>query len=138
MRLWGGYTYITPINKNWKPGDRPQDRWLTFRFRHLVKVNYEIQWHNLSAGVKYQYQSPILNIDYAFRIVVPDTKTLIDSFKLNFENLDAYIGYGMSKLNLQVQFYITNLLNKAVFFLPGNAWQPRTFWLKLKWSFGQW
>ena len=138
MRLWGGYTYITPINKNWKPGDRPQDRWLTFRFKHLVKVNYEIQWHNISAGLKYQYQSPILNIDDAFRIVVPDTKTLIDSFKLNFENLDAYIGYEMSKLNLHVQFYITNLFNKAVFFLPGNAWQPRTFWLKLKWSFGQW
>ncbi|NPA34551.1 MAG: TonB-dependent receptor [Chlorobi bacterium] len=137
-RLWGGYTYITPLNKNWTPTDRPQDKWLTFRFRHLVKANYEVKWRNITAGIKYQYQSPLLNVDDAFLIIVPDTKTLIDSFKLNFENVDAFVGYHIPKINLQVQLYVSNLLNKPIFFLPGNVWQPRTFWLKVKWSFGQW
>ena len=118
---------------------------LKYRNKTLVRFDFEsIYKKKLTLGFSYQYNSKMLNIDYAFVTGLFNENTLISNdigISRSIENLNN--GYSLLDMRIKYSFredlklglLCENLLNNAYLIRPANLGSPRTFMLQLQAQF---
>ena len=110
-----------------------------------MRFDFEAIYKNkLTLGLSYQYNSKMLNIDYAFVTGLFNENTLISNdigISRSMENLnngysllDMRIKYSL-KEDLKLGLMCENLFNNAYLIRPANLGSPRTFMLQLQAQF---
>ena len=118
---------------------------LKYRNKTLMRFDFEAIYKNkLTLGLSYQYNSKMLNIDYAFVTGLFNENTLISNdigISRSMENLnngysllDMRIKYSL-KEDLKLGLMCENLFNNAYLIRPANLGSPRTFMLQLQAQF---
>lgn len=126
LKIKAGATRTEPINSAWKKGMPPEEKFLKFRYRWMAKVSAEVRWHLLLAGIYYRYHSPMMRIDPALYLIVPQLSQYMEAHCVCVSDLSAYVGVGLPH-RIKVFFYISNLLNTPYMYLPGNIAPPTTY-----------
>ena len=118
---------------------------LKYRNKTLIRFDVEAIYKNkLTLGFSYQYNSKMLNIDYAFMTGLFNENTIISNdigILRSMENLnngyalmDMRIKYNL-KEDLKLGLMCENLFNNAYLIRPANLGSPRTFMLQLQAQF---
>jgi len=156
VTILAGYTYINPIsltpNRIYAvtksiqangTGDSVSFRnsstdtsnnTLKYRFKHLVKVDAEVRFHQFAAGMSYRYYSKMQNIDKAFEDIeqlthnIPGLPPIVvlnywESHN-GFHVFDARVSY---KISDKQKFSVigNNVFNTAYFLRPLKIESPR-------------
>lgn len=118
---------------------------LKYRNKTLVRFDLEAIYKNkLTLGFSYQYNSKMINIDYAFVTGLFNENTLIsndigisrsmDNLNNGYSLLDTRIKYNLNE-DLTIGFLCENLFNNAYLIRPANLGSPRTFMFQLQAKF---
>ena len=152
-----GYTFMNPISLNNDSIYRqtfsdPTSDILKYRFRHLAKLDIEVNYEKYSFGISGRYNSFMQNIDRLFEIsaeeflfgsapadgsgtfLLPGNKEYREQFNRGNLVFDARIGY---KLNdtYRIGFMVNNFLNEEYTSRPGDIQPPRHYMLQVQMNF---
>ena len=137
-----GYTYInpTPINADSSylltfsnPNfENPNTTILKYRNKHMVKIDFQIDYKKLAFGLSTRYSSLMENIDDVFvSPIVPGIEILPgygsyrDSRMTGDLVYDTRLSYRINKKS-KFSLLVNNLLNREYTNRPGNVLPPRT------------
>lgn len=151
--LQGGYTYIDPrqltydstyVKKIGPDNVRGSDStdFLKYRYRHLVRVDIEIEYKKLSVGFGIRYNSRMENIDKIFTgglldVSFPPGLGIGDYRKYHNKGdlvSDIRASFIITK-NIQISFIVKNLFNYIYMQRPADMQPPRTFVLQAGFRF---
>jgi len=114
---------------------------LYFRNRHTLRADVDLNWKNLSVGTTFYFMSTFENIDpnFAFiELAIPGfVSPWVDTHK-NYRGdftMDARASYYFDKIKMKVSFIIKNATNLEYIARPGVMNPPRSFNVRLDWSF---
>lgn len=114
---------------------------LPFRNRHTFKADLELTWKNMSVGSTFYYMSTYENIDPNFVFIefaIADFITPWIETHKNYRGdftMDLRASYLFKKWNMKVSFLIKNLTNLEYMARPGVMNVPRSFNMRLDFSF---
>lgn len=136
-----GYTYInpTPINPDSSylltfsnPNfDNPNSTVLKYRNKHMVKIDFQIDYKNIGFGLSTRYTSVMENVDEVFITPILGNEILpgygdYRNARMNGDIIfDTRISYNINNQS-KFSFLINNLLNREYSNRPGNVMPPRT------------
>ena len=144
-----GYTYMNPISLNQDPTYRisfsdSTSNMLKYRFKHLVKLDFQATYKKFSLGISLRYNSFMKNIDLMFeepiltdvgeQFILPGLKEYRknnSSGALVFDSRFIYHITTEMKLNL----IVNNLFNAEYVSRPADLQAPRNFLLQLQYAF---
>ena len=152
-----GYTFMNPISLNNDSTYRQtfsdsSSNILKYRFRHLAKMDVEVNYEKYSLGISARYNSFMQNIDRLFEIsaeeflfgaapadgsgtfILPGNKEYREQFNRGNLVFDLRLGY---KLNdtYRIGFMINNFLNEEYTSRPGDIQPPRHYMLQVQMKF---
>ncbi len=152
-----GYTFMNPISLNNDSVYRqtfsdPTSSILKYRFRHLAKLDVEVNYEKFSLGYSARYNSFMENIDRLFEIsaeeylfggapangggtfILPGNKEYREEFNGGNLVFDLRLGY---KLNdtYRIGFMVNNLFNEEYTSRPGDIQPPRHYMLQVQMKF---
>jgi iron complex outermembrane receptor protein len=141
-----GYTYMNPISLNNDADYR--STWsdtsvniLKYRYKHLAKLDVEVNYKKYSAGFSLRYGGFMRNIDKVFEEPIGGTTYILPGLKeyreiYNKGNfvVDLRIGYKLND-NYRLGFMVNNLLNSEYTSRPGDIQPPRNFTLQVQMKF---
>lgn len=134
-----GYTYIDPqfdqftndfepppttqgeINANNSSSD---DNILKYRSQHLVKVDVETTWKNLSVGVESFYASHMEAIDAIFQLIVPGLRDFRQEHDKGYNIYNFRAAYKLAD-RYKLSFILNNAFNLEYAVRPGLLDAPR-------------
>ena len=136
-----GYTYInpTPINadsnylltfSNPNLGT-PDATVLKYRNKHMVKIDFQLDYKKIAFGLSNRYTSVMENVDEVFITPILGNEILPDygdyrNSRLNGDIIfDARCSFNVNS-NSKVSLLVNNLLNREYTNRPGNVLPPRT------------
>lgn len=144
ISVLGGYTYISPIYKNFDEDEDLRNNLSTnqnvlkYRSRHTLKMDLQADFKKFSFGVSAQYASHMINIDR--RLETPlgqqdlfQIKIFRDLNNDGYVLLDNRLSYKFDFAKLS--FIISNVLNQAYTLRPGLLEAPRNVSLRVDKSF---
>lgn len=123
----GGYTYVNPINEEYKDTSIIRERYLRYRRQHLVRANLEMKFSKLGIGLYALYNSPIRNMDLFFLDVIKGLKK--DDYWIKYSEgfvADVRLSYAVSE-SMDASLFCQNILNEEYMEAPGNTNAPRQF-----------
>ncbi len=136
ISLYGGILWVDPRDLTYDPNAATTDTFLNpylkYRFRTLIRTQLAWKWRLFSAGIQYQYQSPLLRIDPIFVLLIPDFLTVYRMFPFHREQWNAYLQVRWRAVTLA--FWVYNLTNRLYIVLPGNVGPPRQYVLQVRWA----
>ena len=150
LNIFGGYTYINPIYKNFD--ESPQIKTsisehqnntniLKYRSNHQFKMDIEATFGKFKWGISHQYASHFVNIDRAFEepfYVIPIVPEFPDVFGIGgyrdannkgYHLLDTRISYETWKLKFS--FLVNNIFNSEYALRPALIEAPRNIGLRV-------
>jgi iron complex outermembrane receptor protein len=152
-----GYTFMNPISLNNDSVYRqtfsdPTTDILKYRFRHLAKLDVEVNYEKYSIGFSARYNSFMQNIDRLFEIsaeeflfgvppaegtgtfILPGNQEYRQEFNRGNLVFDLRLGY---KLNdtYRIGFMVNNLFNEEYTSRPGDIQPPRHYMLQVQMKF---
>jgi outer membrane receptor for ferrienterochelin and colicins len=149
FQLLTGYTYTIPtyvnpdssfttdnnnVSLNYNNTRARQNNYLKYRYKHLFRLDLQVNYSKFEAGVSVKYNSEMLNMDAAF-VELIDT-TINNAWNqlgstLTFDIRAAYKLNQRFKINVQV----LNLTNTVYFNRPADLRPPRTWQLQAVYTF---
>lgn len=147
ISIYGGYTYINPVYKNFKVSNLIQStiseykdsvNVLKYRSKHQIKMDVEAKFNHFKWGVSYQYASHVINIDRAFEEILPGFLQNPDLFGIKayrqthnngYHLIDTRVSYEISKWKFT--FLINNVLNQEYSLRPALLEAPRNIGLRV-------
>ena len=136
-----GYTYInpTPINPDSSylltfsnPNfDLPNSTILKYRNKHMVKIDFQIDYKNIAFGLSTRYTSLMENVDEVFITPILGNEILpgygdYRNARMNGDVVfDTRVSYNINNQS-KFSLLINNLLNREYTNRPGNVMPPRT------------
>ena len=141
-----GYTYMNPISLNNDADYR--STWsdttvniLKYRFKHLAKLDVEVNYKKYSAGFSLRYGGFMRNIDKVFEEPIGGTTYILPGLKDYRERynngsfvIDMRLGYKLND-NYRLGFMVNNLLNSEYTSRPGDIQPPRNFTVQVQMKF---
>ena len=144
-----GYTYMNPISLNTDPLYRltwsdTTDNMLKYRYKHLAKLDIEVTYKKMSAGISMRYGGFMRNIDVIFEgdldateeelFILPGLKEYREKYNKGSLVFDARLGYKLND-NYRLGFMVNNLFNSEYTSRPGDIQPPRNFTLQVQMKF---
>ena len=146
FNIFSGYTYMNPISLNTDSAyvstfSNDSTNMLKYRFTHLVKIDFQIDYKIWSVGLSARYNSFTPNIDKIFQTelilgiaILPG----MDTYRLTRNRgdwvFDSRIACQVKKY-LKASFVIKNLLNREYMSRPGDVMPPRTYAVQMSFNF---
>lgn len=146
LRTLLGYTYMNPKSLNndstyLTTSSDTVGRLLKYRFEHLAKADFEVEYKKFSIGFSARYNSHMRNIDKIFEVAILPDLYILEGLKEYREKhnkgyvvMDARIGYEINS-NFRVGFIVNNFLNTEYMGRPGDVRAPRSFMAQLQLNF---
>ncbi|MFT5778122.1 MAG: outer membrane receptor protein involved in Fe transport [Crocinitomicaceae bacterium] len=139
-----GYTYMNPISLNTDPAytqtfSDSGSTLLKYRFNHLVRVDVQASYKNISLGFSSRYNSFMHNIDNVFEDPISGTEILPGLKDYRAENqqgslvFDSRLIYTI-KEHYTIAFIVNNILNTEYSSRPGDIQPPRQYMMQLRFS----
>ena len=133
--IQGGYTYMNPRNLGYFSflGLPPEDKWLKYRYRHLVRGDVNYSHKKWDFGVNVRYNSFMLRVDQIFLENIPDVKKFRQNKPGGDWVIDARIFRKMGDY-FSLGLIGKNILNEEYLFIPGNLGAPRSINFQLNYQ----
>ncbi len=133
-----GYTYIDPEFQDFtdqvKASTSSGTNVLKYRYKHNVKLDYEIGYRSWSVGVSAFYNSNMENIDKIFEVFIPGLQQYRADHHDGFAVADLRIAYRpLTKLKLSA--ILGNIFNMEYQFRPALMEAPRNATLRVDYAF---
>jgi iron complex outermembrane receptor protein len=143
FQLTGGYTFMNPVDPTviQEEGREADDAHiLKYRRRHLIKADLELDIWKLFAGVNFQYNSRMINVDQVF--IDPFVGGLLQPGFPDYW-LEHATGYTLTDLRLgwnitsgfRVNAILKNTFNVEFLGRPGDIGPPRSITLQARLTF---
>ncbi len=147
-----GYTYIdprflefdsTPIQPgeqqtvgqiNYNNSSNKTDNVLKYRTRHTFKLDLELEWRKLSAGLETFHASNIESIDAAFNLIIPGLANFRANNNQGYMVHNFRLAYRFGKA-LKVSALLGNAFNREYSIRPGLLEGPRNLAVRVDWKF---
>lgn len=147
ITIYGGYTFINPIYKNFNESTLIQStissykdsvNILKYRSKHQIKMDVEAKFGKFKWGVSYQYASHFINIDRAFEEILPGFLQNPDLFGIKayrqannkgYHLLDTRVSYEV--LKWKFTFLVNNVLNQEYSLRPALLEAPINIGLRI-------
>jgi outer membrane cobalamin receptor len=139
--FYGGYTYMNPVSFNNDPEyletfSDTNSTMLKYRFRHLAKADFQLDYKRFSMGFSARYNSFMENIDKAFLdlnvaglplgdFIVPGLPEYREERNKGDIVFDHRVSYQMTD-NSKLAVITNNVLNREYMTRPGDVQPPRT------------
>ena len=141
-----GYTYMNPISLNNDADYR--STWsdttvniLKYRYKHLAKLDIEVNYKKYSTGFSIRYGGFMRNIDKVFEepiagstYILPGLKEYREIYNKGNFVVDLRLGYKLND-NYRLGFMVNNLFNSEYTSRPGDIQPPRNFSLQVQMKF---
>jgi outer membrane cobalamin receptor len=110
-----------------------QNNYLKYRYKHLFRLDLQLNYSKFEAGISIKYNSEMLNMDAAFIAIDTTINTAWSQLgsTLIFDVRAAYKLSQRFKINVQV----LNLTNTVYFNRPADLRPPRTWQLQAVYTF---
>ncbi|NUN99667.1 MAG: TonB-dependent receptor [Saprospiraceae bacterium] len=150
--LMTGYTYIdpkfldfdsTPIQAgeeqnigqiNYNNSSNKEEPVLKYRSRHTFKLDLELEWKNLSAGLETFYASNIEAIDAAFNLIITGLVGYRAENNKGYTVHNVRLGYRFGEA-VKVSVLMGNILNNEYSIRPGLMEGPRNLTARVDFKF---
>ena len=125
-------TYIEDLTYNNSSSDSTI---LKYRYRHIAKLDAEMNYKDISIGASFRYNDFMSNIDQVFVDLgaddglIPGINTARSAFSSGDFIVDIRAGYYLNK-NTKFGLIINNLLNREYMSRPADMQPPRTISLQ--------
>lgn len=145
VRMLAGYTYTLPQYQDFT--DEVNDRTscdeniLTFRFKHSVKAEADIEFGNFTLGTNLQYYSFMECIDAVFNgEVIPGILPGVPEFRADHNGgdiiWDLRAGLNIGE-HVNVTALVKNVMNREYSIRPARIDAPRNYTLRVEYTLGQ-
>jgi len=131
-----GYTYSDPTYRDFENVDTVKnssnENVLKYRFRQVLKFDYEVKIQKFSVGVAFLGYSFMENIDAIFELdfAVPGIRDFRNSHNEGTLVTNLRLAYQATK-KLKLAFLVNNVANEEYALRPGLLEAPRNFSLRL-------
>jgi iron complex outermembrane receptor protein len=132
--------YISDVTYNNSSSDPSV---LKYRYKHLAKIDAELNYKKISLGGSFRYNDFMRNIDAIFTDktinegyegvidpIIPGINDAREKFKGGDVIIDTRVGYQVNNM-FRFGFVVNNLLNREYMSRPANMMPPRTFAMQL-------
>lgn len=138
-----GYTYMNPVTLNNDSTYRSSfsdttSGMLKYRFRHMAKLDVELNYKKYSLGFSFRYNSYMSNIDKVFEEELPGDNYILPGLKEYRQEhnggtfvFDMRAGYKFND-HFRVGLIANNILNAEYSSRPGDIQPPRNFAVQLQ------
>ncbi len=143
LQLIGGYTFMNPVDPSVisEFGKTEDEAYiLKYRRRHLVKGDLEVEAWQVVAGVNFQYNSRMINVDEVFidpfvgNLLQPGFPEYWKDHSEGYMLFDFRLGWNISPL-FRLNTIVRNGLNVEYLGRPGDIGPPRSLTLQAKITF---
>ena len=130
LSLSGGYTFMNPVDPLFP------DSVLKYRRRHLIKGDLQLGIWKIFAGINFQYNSKMVNVDEAFldpfigNMLLPGFPDYWEEHSTAYSLLDFRLGWNITEM-LRVTAILRNSLNVEYLGRPGDIGPPRNITFQL-------
>ncbi|CAN5319703.1 hypothetical protein BH09BAC1_BH09BAC1_13570 [soil metagenome] len=135
LNIMVGYTYISPVDLNYKEGDPqypdPSQRFLTFRFKHSWKADIEATYKKVTLGITGTYFSFMKNIG---RFGINNVSVYRLANNKGEAVLDVRVGYNLTN-KVKVSFIVKNITNNQYTLRPAYIEAPRNYTVQVAYQF---
>lgn len=125
-----GYTYTEPTYRNFEEinvalNSSPENI-LKYRFEHILKFDYAIDWKGLSAGLAVLGYSHMKSIDAVFEndFILPGVRAFRETYNTGSWVVNARIAYQITP-QIKASFLVNNLTNTTYALRPALLDAPR-------------
>jgi len=130
--FYGGYTHVIPLNTGYNPKTDTiaEDKYLKYRRSDLLRGNLDLTFGKVSFGTYAVYNSPFLNIDQYFLLIIKGLGT--NGYWKEYSSgttFDFRLSYKLVKWST-LSFVVKNAFNAEYMQAPGNTIPPRTYTLQ--------
>jgi outer membrane receptor protein involved in Fe transport len=133
-----GYTYIDPIQLDFNLAvdtminNSAKTNVLKYRYRHSGKVDIELGYKSLSAGISMRANSTMENVDGIFvnDYFFPGVKAYRNNHNKDQEIYDCRLSYKLNK-TAKIAVIVNNMFNSEVMGRPMDIQAPRVYALQL-------
>ena len=143
VQMIAGYTYMNPVDPSIidEVGkDEDESYILKYRRRHLLKGDLELGFRGLFAGLNFQYNSRMLNVDDVFidpligNLIQPGFPEYWSNHSVGYSLLDARLGWDINEW-IRINSIIRNVFNVEYLGRPGDIGPPRNITLQTRFKF---
>jgi iron complex outermembrane receptor protein len=120
-----GYTYCDP----W---DLSQQKYLTYRPRHIFYNNITVQYRRIQLNIDYRFLSRYDQIDATFALIIPDAA---DRVSVHVVDLRLLVPFALAGMNLESSLQVNNIFQYNYVDLIGSIAPSRNFILTMNISF---
>ncbi len=140
FRFSGGYTYMNPVDPSLLDSvDLVEEdgHILNYRRRHLLKLDLEAGVWKIFAGINFQYNSRMINVDEVFldplvgNMLLPGFPDYWEENEPAYSLLDLRLGWNITEM-VRITCILNNALNVEYLGRPGDIGQPRNISLQLR------
>ncbi|MFH0756621.1 MAG: TonB-dependent receptor [Bacteroidota bacterium] len=138
-----GYTFMDPVDPVLleSTGRVENDTFvLKYRRRHLLKSDLEVSFWKMFAGINFQFNSTMINVDQAFidpflgNQLLPGFPDYWNENRHGYALLDLRLGWSISK-SFRMNVLVRNLANVEYLGRPGDLGPPRQITLQGRLTF---
>ncbi|MFN3530452.1 MAG: TonB-dependent receptor [Bacteroidia bacterium] len=135
LQFQAGYTFTNPINLNpptFSFAGVPVDllQFLKYRYRHLVRADFQLNYNRFMLGSNLRYNSVILNIDEDYYRFMPG----LVEYRLQSINgdllFDLRAGYALNDY-FNLNLIVRNAGNRSWMPIPGNIGEQRSLVIQM-------
>jgi outer membrane receptor protein involved in Fe transport len=143
IQMSGGYTFMNPVDPSLIEalGREKTDAYvLKYRRRHLFKADFELQVWKLFAGVNFQYNSRMIQVDSVFidplvgNLLQPGFPDYWNEHATGYTLVDFRLGMNITQ-GLRINAILRNAFNVEYLGRPGDLGPPRNFTLQARFRF---
>jgi outer membrane receptor protein involved in Fe transport len=143
VQMMTGYTYMNPVDPSIidEVGkDEDESYILKYRRRHLLKGDLELGFRDLFAGLNFQYNSRMVNVDDVFidpfigNLIQPGFPEYWSNHSVGYSLVDARLGWDIKKW-IRINTIIKNVFNVEYLGRPGDIGPPRNITLQIRFKF---
>ena len=143
VQMMAGYTYMNPVDPSIieeMGKDKDESYILNYRRRHLLKGDLELRFRGLFAGLNFQYNSRMVNVDDVFidpligNLIQPGFPEYWSNHSVGYALLDARLGWDIQKW-IRINTIIRNVFNVEYLGRPGDIGPPRNITLQMRFKF---
>ncbi len=143
VQVMTGYTYMNPVDPSIieeSGKDEDESYILKYRRRHMLKGDLELGFHRLFAGLNFQYNSRMVNVDNVFidpligNLIQPGFPEYWSNHSVGYALVDARFGWDVKKW-IRLNTIIRNVFNVEYLGRPGDIGAPRNITLQMRFKF---
>jgi iron complex outermembrane receptor protein len=143
MQFSGGYTFMNPVDPSIieEQGKADNEAYiLKYRRRHLFKADLETEVWKFFAGINFQYNSRMINVDEVFidpifgNLIQPGFPDYWANQAGGYTLIDFRLGWNISEM-FRINILLKNAFNKEYLGRPGDIGPPRSITLQARVTF---